>query len=69
MWKLLVFLFCILFGGLECIGHSFAYVGHFIFLRDGWIRTLRAAVASRRDTNLATDLLFFFLPMQLRPGT
>jgi hypothetical protein len=40
-------------GGLECVGHSFAYVAHFVFLRDVWIRTQRAAVASRRATNLA----------------
>jgi hypothetical protein len=24
----------IFFGGLECVGHSFAYVAHFVFLRD-----------------------------------
>jgi hypothetical protein len=29
---------------------------HFVFLRDFWIRTQRAAVASRRATNLATHL-------------
>jgi hypothetical protein len=32
----------------------FIYVAHFVFLRDVWIRTQRAAVASRRATNLAT---------------
>ncbi len=48
--------FCIYFGGQECVGHSFAYVGHFVFLRDVWIRTQSAAVASRRATNLATYL-------------
>ena len=31
----------------ECVGLSLAYVVHFIFLRDFWIRTQRAAVASR----------------------
>jgi hypothetical protein len=36
-------------GVLECVGHSFAYVAHFEFLRDVWIRTQRAAVASKRD--------------------
>jgi hypothetical protein len=36
------------------VGHSFAYVAHFVFLRDVYIRTQRAAVASRRATNLAT---------------
>ncbi len=41
-------------GGLECVGHSSAYVAHFVFLRDVWIRAQRAAVASRRATNLAT---------------
>ncbi len=44
------------FGGLEQVGHSFAYVAHFVFLRDVWIRTQRAAVASRGATNLATHL-------------
>jgi hypothetical protein len=38
------------------VGHSFAYVNHFVFLRDVWIRTQRAAKASRRATNLATNL-------------
>jgi hypothetical protein len=41
-----VIFFCIFFGGLECVGQSFAYVAHFVFLRDVWIRTQRAAVAS-----------------------
>jgi hypothetical protein len=36
--------------------HSFAYVAHFIVLRDVWIRTQRAAVANRCTTNLATHL-------------
>ncbi len=42
------------FCGLECVGHSFAYVAHFGFFSDVWILTQRAAVASRRATNLAT---------------
>jgi hypothetical protein len=41
-------------GGLECVGHSSAYVAHLWFLRDVWIRTQSAAVASWRATNLAT---------------
>ncbi len=44
------------FGGLECVGHSFAYVAHFVFLGDVWIRTQRAAVASKGASNLATHL-------------
>jgi hypothetical protein len=48
--------FCIFFCGLECVVHSFAYVTHFVFLKDVWIRTQRAAVASRRAANLATHL-------------
>ncbi len=44
------------FGGLECVGHSFAYVANFVILRDVWIRTQRAAVACRRATHLATHL-------------
>jgi hypothetical protein len=40
----------------ECVGHSFANVAHFVFLRDVWIRPERIAVASRRATNLATHL-------------
>jgi hypothetical protein len=35
----------VFFGGLERVGHSFA---DFAFLRDVWIRTQSAAVASRR---------------------
>ncbi len=46
----------IVFGGLECVGHPFAYVAHFVFLRDVWIRTRRAVVSSRRAINLATHL-------------
>ncbi len=36
------------------LAHSFAYVAHFVFLRDVWIRTQRAIVASRRATKLTT---------------
>ncbi len=39
--------------GLKCVGYSFAYVAYLVFLRDVWIRTQRAFVASRRATNLA----------------
>jgi hypothetical protein len=51
-----IFLY-IFFGGLECVGLSFADVAHFVFLRDLLIGTQRAAVASRCATNLATHLL------------
>jgi hypothetical protein len=44
------------FFGLVCASHFFVYVAHFVFLRDVWIRTQRASVASRRATNLATHL-------------
>jgi hypothetical protein len=44
------------FGGLECVGHSFAYVAHFVFSGDVWIRIQRAAVASGRATNVAAHL-------------
>jgi hypothetical protein len=44
------------FGGLQCVSNSFAYVAHFVFLRDVRIRTRRAAVPNRHDTNLATHL-------------
>ena len=47
------FFFVYFFGGLECVGHSFAYVAHLWFLRDVWIRTQSAAVASWRATGLA----------------
>jgi hypothetical protein len=39
-------------GSLECVGHSLAYVAHFVFLRYVWTQTQRAAVASRCATNL-----------------
>jgi hypothetical protein len=43
-------------GGLESVGNSLAYVAHFLFLREVRIPTQKAAVASRRATNLATYL-------------
>ncbi len=46
----------IFFGGLQCFCHSFVYVVHFVFLGVVWIRTQRAAAASRGATNLATHL-------------
>jgi hypothetical protein len=48
----IILFFILFFGGLECVGHCFAYVAHFVFLRDGWIRTQRAAVAIKRATQL-----------------
>ncbi len=48
--------FYIFFSGLECVGHFFVYVAHFVFLGGFWIRTQRAAVASRCATNLATHI-------------
>ncbi len=52
--NIIFFFFFYFFGGLECVGHSFAYVAHLWFLRDVWIRTQSAAVASCRATDLAT---------------
>ncbi len=43
-------------GGLGCVGPTFAYVAHFVFLGDDWIRTQIAAGASNCTTNLATHL-------------
>jgi len=43
---LLLFCTYILLGGLMVIGHFFAYVAHFIFLRDFWIRIQSAVVTS-----------------------
>ncbi len=48
--------FLYIFYGLECVGNSFAYVAHFVILRDVRIRTQWTAVASMRATNLATHL-------------
>jgi hypothetical protein len=42
------YFFCKFIGGLECVGHSFAYIDHLVFLRDVWIRTQRAAVEQAR---------------------
>ncbi len=51
------FYFVYFWGGYSaCVGLSFAYVAHLVFLRDVWIRTKRAAAASRCYTNLATHL-------------
>ncbi len=50
-----------IFYGLEFVGYSFAYVARLVYLRDVWIRTQWAAVASRRATNLATYLPLFLI--------
>ncbi len=42
--------FCIFLVGLECVGHFFTYVSHFV-----WIRTQRPAVVSLHK--LATPYL------------
>jgi hypothetical protein len=56
---------------------AFAHVALFVFLRDVWIRTQRAAVASRRATNLANShpspcvrklSLFVILPVRSPPS-
>jgi hypothetical protein len=52
----LKFLFFNFFGRLQCVGDSFAYVAHYLYLRYVRIRTQRTAVANRRATNLATHL-------------
>ncbi len=49
-------IFVYFFSGLECVGHFFAYVALYVFLRDIWIQTPRAAAASRLATNLTTHL-------------
>jgi hypothetical protein len=55
--KLTLNFYFLFFAELECVGHSFAYVAHFVFLRDVWTRTQRAAVASwRTKTYLVTHL-------------
>ncbi len=46
-------LFCIFFGGLEYVGYFLDYVAHFVFLRDVWIRTQRAAVVSYQLSHLS----------------
>jgi hypothetical protein len=39
---MIFFFFSVYFlGGLECVGHSFAYVAHFVFLGEVWIRIQR----------------------------
>ncbi len=44
------------FGGLECVLATPLLMSHILILRDVWIRIQRAVVASRRATNLATQL-------------
>jgi hypothetical protein len=44
--------FFINFCGLECV-HSFAYVVHFVFLRDVWIRTHESCWSKQARYNLS----------------
>ncbi len=55
--------FLYFFGGLECAGYSFADIAHFVLLEDVWIRTQRAAVASRCATNLAKPTISLSPPI------
>jgi hypothetical protein len=57
------------FGGLECVGqgHSFAFVAHFVFLRDIWIRTKRAAAASMQARHPLSHSSPCKLPVSLYP--
>jgi hypothetical protein len=61
-----MFFFVYFFGGLECVRHFFAYVANFVFLRDVWILIQKAAVASKRDTNLATHLPVLEMLVRIR---
>jgi hypothetical protein len=45
----------IFFGGVECVGHSFAYVVHFVFLRDVWI-DLNPEICRIKQARLVTHL-------------
>jgi hypothetical protein len=47
-----VYYFC----GLECVGHSFAYVAYLIFLRYVWIRSPESFRSKQACYNLATHL-------------
>ncbi len=42
------FFFVYFFGGLECVGHSFAYVAHLWFMRDVWIRTQNVWIRTQK---------------------
>ncbi len=52
------------FGGLECVGYSFAYVAYLWFLREVLILTRSAVVASGRATNLANGHPFPYLAIR-----
>jgi hypothetical protein len=58
-------------GGLESVGHSFAFVAYFVFSREVWIRTQSAAVASMPSTDLAAHFpnLAAHLPVFLKRKT
>ncbi len=49
------FSFLYIFGGLECVAHSFAYVAHSVFLRDVRIKQARYQL-SHPSSYLATHL-------------
>jgi len=53
---LCLFVFVYFFGGLECVGLSSLMSTIYDFLRDVWILTQSASVASWRATDLATHL-------------
>ncbi len=54
-------LFFLFFGRLECVGHSFAYVAHFVFLGDVWIRTQRAVRSKQARYQLSRPFPYPYL--------
>ncbi len=54
----LIPIMCIFFGRLECVGHSFAYVAHYIFMRNVRIRTQRAAATFFQKTVFFSKIFF-----------
>ncbi len=57
--------FFVFFGGLECVGHSFTHVHHFVFLRDVWIQTQRGPSEERLHCKRPIPICRFFFKIDL----
>jgi hypothetical protein len=47
IYELKALIFVYFFGGLECVGHSLAYVAHFVFLRYACSGSFRRTYSAR----------------------
>jgi hypothetical protein len=49
------------FGGVECVGHSIAYVAHFVFMRDEGVKSVVEVTVNSKKENFHEQFFRCFL--------